>query len=83
MLWVSRDFAVGLALLLMLTHRRSHRQMTLRLAETRQRLAGLFIHVEPSIELDHDSPNTGLPPTRCYAVPSGLAANAFIPVIEL
>jgi len=31
----------------MLTHRRSHRQMTLCLAEIRQRLAGFFIYVEP------------------------------------
>jgi hypothetical protein len=57
--------------------------MTLCLAETRQRLAGLFIYVEPSLELDLNSPNTGLPPTRWYVVPSGLAANAFIPIIEL
>jgi hypothetical protein len=33
-----------------------------------------------SIALDYDSPDTGLPP---MAVPSGLAANAFLPVIEL
>ena len=65
----------------MLTHRRSHRQMTLRLAEIRQRLAGFFIHVEPLIELDLHSPNTGLLPL--VVVPSGQAANAFIPVIEL
>jgi len=35
MLYLSREFAVGLALLLMPTHCRSHRQMTIRRAEIR------------------------------------------------
>ena len=59
MLYLSREFAVGLALLLMPTHCRSHRQMTIRRAEIRWRLAGFLIYVEPLIELDLHSPNTG------------------------
>jgi hypothetical protein len=40
----------------------------------------LLVELAATIALDYDSPDTGLPP---MAVPSGPAANAFIPVIEL